>query len=515
MSAKRRVTASIIKTDKPITKEQEPTHLKESDSASVWIPRPVDMSGYEALVDESSILPQCIRAYGGNIAGFGLAVRYREDNGEETEEMKTEWKQLENILECLNFDMPAKEVFERLVELREEFGVAYLEIIRNAKNEVVGVELITDIPSIEKSKELGETVDVNVMFGGEIHTRRKRFCKYRQTKNGKTVYFREFGDMRTMSIRTGEYVNKGLTDSECANEILEFAIGTADYGKVRWIGQVLGISGAAKAENLNYNYFGNGRHTPLAIVVSGGTLSNESMDKLQEYINGIKGETGQHAFLLLQVEADNGNTEYETANKPTVELKDMAAMLQKDELFQDYLDNNRRKVQSAFRLPDIYTGYTTDFNRATAQTAMEITEKQVFQPERASLAWVINHKLLAEYGFKYVEVYFREPDITNPDDISNLLQQAVTAGGVTPNMAKRFAYETLGWDGEEDFEGDWANVPLAAQPQQSGYGAFEATQLDAAIAKAAGNRDEDVAEVLKTVRRLLEERKNDEAESGQ
>ena len=63
----------------------------------------------------------------------------------------------------------------------------------------------------------------------------------------------------------------------------------------------------------------------------------------------------------------------EGEQKPNLEVVKMADILQKDELFQDYLDNNRRKVQSAFQLPDLYVGYTTDFNRATAQSAQEVT----------------------------------------------------------------------------------------------------------------------------------------------
>ena len=110
-------------------------------------------------------------------------------------------------------------------------------------------------------------------------------------------------------------------------------------------------------------------------------------------------------------------------------MKDLASILQKDELFQDYLENNRKRVQSAFQLPDLYVGYTTDFNRATAQTAQEVTEEQVFQPERKSLAWAINNRPLNCYRFKYVEVYFMEPDISNPDDLYRMLTAANNAGG--------------------------------------------------------------------------------------
>lgn len=118
-------------------------------------------------------------------------------------------------------------------------------------------------------------------------------------------------------------------------------------------------------------------------------------------------------------------------------------------------------AQSAFLLPDLYTGYTTDFNRATAQTAMEVTEKQVFQPERESLEWVVNNRLLNGYNFKYVQAAFNKPDITNPDDIQKILNVTERAGGLTPNLAKEYTYEVLGKDGCEDYEGDWGDIPLA------------------------------------------------------
>ena len=185
-------------------------------------------------------------------------------------------------------------------------------------------------------------------------------------------------------------------------------------------------------------------------MVKGGSLTDDSFAKLKEYMNGIRGEAGQHSFMVLETEAADNRTGFNAENRPEVEVKDLAAILQKDELFQDYLENNRRKVQSAFQLPDLYTGYTTDFNRATAQTAMEVTEKQVFQPERRRLAWAINNRLLNCYQFKYVEVFFRAPDVSNPDDLYKLLTVCNNAGGLTPNKAKSVLYKALG-ETSEDF----------------------------------------------------------------
>jgi len=232
-------------------------------------------------------------------------------------------------------------------------------------------------------------------------------------------------------------------------------------------------------------------------------------------MDDIKGESGQHAFIILETEAADNTAGFEES-KPTIEVKDLASILQKDELFQGYIDNNRRKVQSAFLLPDLYVGYTTDFNRATAQTAMEVTEKQVFQPERKSLEWVINNKLLNEYGFQHVEAYFLAPDMSNPDDLAKVLTICNAAGGLTPNKAKQVALEAMG-EVSEDYPGDWGDIPLAIQNQQTQAQAMATNPFGLAMAsliqKAEVNHDDDIIPVLKEIRKLLRDFPQRTAES--
>ncbi len=451
--------ASLENTE-PIAKALIPTQVtpEESKNAGEWITQFYDMRGLRAMVSQSTILPQCIRAYRNNISGYGIGIRYRDDV-DETPEMAAEYTRAREIIDLLSMDMDTKEVFEDVIEAREMYGIAYLEVIRNVGGEVCQIEFVKDTPSVTKTIPLEPYQNVEFRYRGRIEKRPKKFMKYRQQSGGKTIYFKEFGDKRVMDKRTGEYVDE-LDIEYQANEILEFAIGTEPYGEVRWMGQTLSVDGMRKAEFLNNNYFRNGRHTPLMIMIQGGTLTDESFEKLQHYMNDIKGENGQHAFIILETESTDNTLEFEGTTKPTIEVKDLAGILQQDELFQDYLDNGRKKVQSAFLLPDLYVGYTTDFNRATAQTAMEVTEKQVFQPERKSLAWIINNKLLAEFGFRYVEAYFLEPDIQNPDDLVKILSICNQAGGLTPNKAKQIALESLG-EVSEDYEGDWGDIPLA------------------------------------------------------
>ena len=490
----------------PVEKALTPTQVDpaEARNASEWLTQPYDLRKLKGMVNQSTILPQCIRAYRNNIPGYGIAVRYKEDE-DETEEMSAEYKRAEEVIDLLNLDMDTKEVFEDLIEAREIYGIAYLEVIRNLAGEVSQIEFIRDIPSVTKTIPLEPYQDTEFWYNGRIETRPKKFMKYRQQIGGKTVYFKEFGDKRVMDIRSGQYTDEPLDIQYQANEILEFAIGTEPYGEVRWLGQVLSASGMRKAETLNYNYFVNGRHTPLMIVIKGGTLTDDSFAKLNHYMEDIKGESGQHAFIILETENTDNALDFEGETQPEVEIKDIANILQNDELFQAYLDNGRKKIQSAFLLPDLYVGYTTDFNRATAQTAQEVTEKQVFQPERKSLAWVLNNKLLAEFGFQHVEAYFLDPDISNPDDLVKIMQACTTAGGVTPNKAKQVFYETIG-ESAEDFPDEWGETPLAYSKGSTGgtdtlSGLFSGVQMS--IEKAAANHDDEIVAVLKEIRKYL------------
>jgi len=542
MSKKRNVGVRIFKSrnplneQKPLQKAETPTQLTKEEEfyADQWIEPPTDLQGFQALVNDSAILPQCIRAYRHNIAGFGIDVRYVDDvdGQEETPEMKAEYDHMKEVIECLTLEDDTKEIFEDVIEARETYGIAYVEVIRNNEGEVTQLEFVKDTATMRKTRPL-DYQDMTYYHHGQVLTRKKRFRIYRQQVGGKTIYFKEFGDPRVMDNRDGNFLSgDGTLEAQYqANEILEFAIGTMPYGTVRWIGQVLGVDGSRRAERLNNNYFRKGRHTPLAIILSGGTLSDQSYEKLQEYIDGIEGENGQHAFLLLETESTDTKADFEQDNRPAIELKDLANILQKDELFQDYMENNRRKVQSAFQLPDLYVAYTTDSNRATSQTAREVTEEQVFQPERDSLAWILNNKLLNGYQFRYVEAFFQTPNISNPDDLYRIMTVTNAAGGLTPNKAKDILYKNLG-ETSEDYEGDWGNEPLARtkasqpapsfQPNPAAVNAAQqqapkedvGEQLEKAIEKAVNNHDEDIVTVLKEVKSQLKliGGGNDEAE---
>ena len=192
-------------------------------SADEWIPHPVNMYGLKELVDNSTILPQCIRAYKNNISGFGISIHYKEDYNEETEEMKAEWNLAQRTIALLNMDCMIKEIFENIVRDRETYGISYCEVIRDMKGNVVQLEFIIDTPTIDMTYPLEPYIESVFFYNGEAIRRKKKFRKFRQNVAGKTVYFKEFGDPRIMDKRNGQYINildEQIDIDNQANEII-------------------------------------------------------------------------------------------------------------------------------------------------------------------------------------------------------------------------------------------------------------------------------------------------------
>lgn len=506
-----KMVARVIQSH-PVQKSDTSEQLYSNTGKNVgdWISNPYGGGFQLSLrrhVEESIILPQCIRAYASNITGFGIGIRYKDEfqDEDETEEMKAEWDLLKKQIAKLNIRQSYKEIFDEAIDNRETYGIAYLEVIRDVSGQLAYISNIQDVPYVSKTIELDPVIPYSVFFDGDEIKITRKFKKYKQEVNGNKVYFKEFGDPRIMDKRTGKYANT-VPRAYRANEIIEIKIGTRDYGLPRWYGQMLGVDGSRRAEILNRNYFLKGRHTPMLIAIEGGSLSNDSYAALQQYMNSIEGENGQHSFLLLETERKDGEVAAvsygdEKAVLPKVEVKDLAATLQKDELFQDYIDNSRRRVQSSFNLPDVYVGYTTDYNRATVLAAMQVTEDQVFGPQREKLDWVLNHQLFAELNLKYCEAYFKAPDLTNVDDIVNLMNAANNAGGVTPNKSRDILYKFLG-ETAEPFPEEWGDIPLVIYNASQSV-SFDLEQLEKSIRKAADNHDDDIVVVMKEVKKAI------------
>lgn len=440
------------------------------------------------LSENSDILQQCIDAYKTNIVGFGVDFDYDIDVDKQNESIQSaldkEWTKYENFFKFCNFDESYTEIMKKVVDDRERIGWGTLEVIEDAVGRPAGLEHIP-AHKVRLCKRERKAITVKTMVpndDGELIeiTIMKKFRKFVQIVDSQKVFFKEFGDPRTLNCKTGLY-DEATPDEDKATSIMFFNIYCpyTPYGLPRYIGQLLNVQGNRKAEELNYTYFMDGRHMPMAIIVENGKLTDDSIQN----ISNSKGDKARHKYLILEAEGAEKSVSIgddDEKAKVNIRFEKLAEMLEKDGLFQDYCKNNRDKIRSAFRLHPIYTGESQDYTRATADTARQVTEEQVFQPEREDIAFKFNNTLKRVLEINQVSMKFVAPTISDKAEIATAIAPYVQAGAASPNMLIDALGDLLG-KSFEPFEGEWADKPLQLllkemeleASQSNGYGSEE------------------------------------------
>ena len=447
------------------------------------------------LPEHSDILQQCIDAYKNNIVGFGYNFKFDIDYDKADDATKKQLdlgrNRYDNFFKYCNFDESFIEIMKKVIDDRERIGYGGIEVLPDGLGIPAGFEHIPG-QTLRICKKEETLVDIDVTITDEsgketvIH-RKKKFRKFVQMRGIQTVYFKEFGDPRDMNWETGDY-GENIPEDKKATSIIFFNIYSpyTPYGLPKYLGNVLNLEGTRKAQELNYNYFDNGRHIPLAIVVENGQLTSQSVDELKN----SKGESSQYGYLVLEAEGfkdgDGIIGDEEKSNKVNIRLEKLAEILPDDALFQDYCKNNRNNIRSAYRLPPIYTGESQDYTRATADTARQITEEQVFQPEREAISFKLNNLLRPMLEIKNVSMNFNMPKTTDNSDIARALYPYITAGTATPNMLLDSLGQLLGKK-FETIEADWADQPLQLTLKQFDI-QKQAQQLQSGIQKSDENK---------------------------
>ncbi|GIN71143.1 hypothetical protein J14TS2_16180 [Bacillus sp. J14TS2] len=505
------VKARVIKASVSHTTQQ----LYKDDFSNQYgdiIAPPYNLKELKMIGEYSSILQQCVDAYKTNIIEFGIEPSYKIDvNSEEIEEevrrhAEAEWTRLDEFVRYLNLDESPETILGYAFDDREKTGNGYLEIIRDGTGAPVGIEYVDSQFMRVCKKTVEEEIEYTILENGHEKkvNRWKRFRKYVQLVDDKKVFFKEYGDPRIMNSATGKF-DDNTPDNLQATEIYHMKIGSGTYGKPRWIGNLISLYGARKAEELNLTYFTNGRHIPAAITVSNGKLDDSSYKALQDYMDDLTGSDNAHKFLLLEAEGIieekvmNGDEKITPAK---VEIKSLAEILQQDALFLEYDERTRQKIRSSFRLPPLYTGEAQEFSRATADTARKVTEEQVFQPERKALSRALNTLFLEPLGFKHVRLSVKGADFHDPVEIAEVLEPFIQAGSVAPNDLRDLLSKVLGK--RIDAFPDEYNVPIQVLLRES------SNPLSGLIdVQKSGEKQTDLINLLKDMRDVLEDLKNE------
>lgn len=300
------------------------------------------------------------------------------------------------------------------------------------------------------------------------------FRRFVQVYEGRTIYFKEFNDPRTVSAETGktykddDELERKEKSARKATEILWFKLDAPEselYGGPRWSGNLLSVIGSREMEEVNVLFWEHKTIPPMAILISGGHLAKGARAKLEAILadHAKGGRENFHKVLLIEAEpigkgGGGAAGALASQSKVKIELRPLTEAIWKDQLWGEYDKTNRLKVGQSFRIPPIIRGETQDFNRATAEAAKDFVEEQVFQPERTDFDFEINRTLMQSLGITLWLFQTNAPVARQPDKVIAFAKDMVESV-VKVNEARRLVQDPLGIDLPK-IEEPWGEMPV-------------------------------------------------------
>ena len=442
-----------------------PTH----GLASAALLPPYEVKFLYNCMERSNMLRQCVAAMVTNVAlcGFDI-VPTREgqaiDDGEKEE--------LQSFIDAVNSEESMVTLHAKVALDFETYGYAFVEVIRDKKNRV---SLLRHSKSFHtrlmpKDVDNPQTVQYEVMRGkrSSIVTEQRAFRRYVQMINGRTRYFKEFGDQRTMNMESGVF--ETTPKDMQATEIIHFRQDSEDpYGVPRWINQLPSVLGSRESEECNLRYFQDNTIPPMIMSIAGGRLTRQSHQDLQAILQkeGLGAER-QHKLLLIEAVPEREGLD-DKASTVSIKIDKLTDARQSDGLFKEYDESNQAKIRSSFRLPPIAVGLSQDVTFATANVSAFIAESQVYLPMRNTFDEMYNKRIVTSelgLGLKTCRLVSRVPLTSNSETIIKSMTALNTMGALTPRMANELgnqllqveleAYPEVGAEGYED----WMDKPI-------------------------------------------------------
>lgn len=381
---------------------------------------------------------------------------------------RVERARLQSFFESCTFDHSFVDLRRMTRQDLEVTGNAYWECLRDARGRLARLVYVPShtvrlLPLDRDPTDVEDRVRVSPVSLQPMQVRR-RLRRFVQIEGDARVYFKSFGDPRVISRKTGaafesvEALKRAdLTDGP-ATELLHFAIHSSrsPYGVPRWIGTLLSVLGSRSMEEVNHSYFDNKSVPPLAVLVSGGTLSPTSIPRIESHIEeNIKGKDNFHKILIIEAEPSKKGD----GSRTRVDIKPLTSAQQQDALFQDYDSRNIDKVGSSFRVPALLRGDSKDFNRSVADAQLIFAEDQVFAPERDSFDHVMNRRILADMGIRFWSFRSQTPVTRDPERLTVSIEKLVRVGVLTPEEGRALAEDVFNTELRK-LPDEWVKQPI-------------------------------------------------------
>jgi len=343
---------------------------------------PFDPVLWGSMMEYSTRLSRCIHTEVQNTVGYGYRIGFV-DGFEITPNTSPEVKAkvasqiatLRTVFDHPNKDMSFNQMMEQEGIDEEATGNGYVEVVRNLIGKIA--QLYHAPASI-----------MRVLANGD---------GFIQTIQGKKRFFKNFGDLRTMDVSTGKFVEEKLPLDQRASEIIHFKTYSPSspiYGVPGYTSCSPAVSGNRLAAERNVNFFKNNAVPNLAITVTGGKLSSKSVQSIREFMAAEqKGTANAHRTMVLQSEGAGMGPLGNTGAK--IEIKEIGVGSKDDASFLEYRAANDEEIRESFGIGQIFFG-TKNISKGNATESRRITNDQVFLPATKKKEYRLYHTIVAD-----------------------------------------------------------------------------------------------------------------------
>lgn len=319
----------------------------------------------------------------------------------------------------------------------------------------------------------------------------RRFRRIKVSGGGKTWFFKEYGDWRSMDGRTGKYSSgnrhkpptspfapgvykpgKLPPGSSPAVEVAAWATmfpGVAPYGISGWHSEMLSVSSSAESTKLLLEYLKSGLHSVILAAANrpfedaSATAAINSIDQLGR---GRKGLGALIPITLIPAAssiqtAGNGNPfkEDTTADKGRLVLHELNTKLPAQVMDGQLNDALGKKFAHSERIPALLLGKSDSYNFATASAAWSVVNRLRFAPHHEERMHFLD-RVLVEMGVTFWRIEVESPEWNEKEPLGSTASVAGSQGGMSINQATRMLSEVLDIDAKavEDW---WGDLPMS------------------------------------------------------
>jgi HK97 family phage portal protein len=231
-----------------------------------------------------------------------------------------------------------------------------------------------------------------------------------------------FVDRETGDVVTGSA--EGL-DNSPANELIFIRNPSPleqDYGVPDWVAAIRTISSDEAAKDYNRDFFRNDTIPRMVIKVTGGELTEESRNDLEQMLHGLRDE--DHRTAVLEVEKFESQLDEDVQ----IELVPVGQGISEEMDFREYRAKNEHEIAKVHEVPPVLIGVTETSNRSNSKAQVREFAKEVVEPEQHKLAARL-YQIIHQQAFGVTDwtIEFKLRGADQPAEEAKLSEQRVRA----------------------------------------------------------------------------------------